>query len=133
MTYLEKHVLNKDEKIQIAPQKNPIFLVIAWIWGVLGCWLFFIPTYKAIKATINFKTTEYLVTDKKVMEKHGWISTRTNEMPLSKIENLVVNYTFWGKLFNYGTVICKGTNYDNIVFHHVMDAESLKKQLNSLI
>ncbi|MBO5908081.1 MAG: PH domain-containing protein [Clostridia bacterium] len=83
--------------------------------------------------TFRFCTTEYLVTDQKVMEKYGWISTHTDEMPLSKIENVVVNYTFWGKIFNYGTVICQGTNRNNVSFYYVKDAESIKKELNELI
>ena len=132
-SYLKDNVVSDKETIVIEPKKNPIFLVASWIWGVLGCWLLLIPTIRAIKATIRFCTTEYLVTDQKVMEKYGWISTHTDEMPLSKIENIVVNYSFWGKIFNYGTVVCQGTNRNNVVFSYVKDAESIKKQINSLI
>ena len=133
MQYLEKNVVTKDETIKIKPEKHPIFLVLRWIWGVLGCWLLLIPTVKAIGATIAYKTTEYIVTDKKVMEKYGWISTHTDEMPLTKIENIVVNYTFWGKIFNYGTVVFQGTNNNNITFANVKNAEYIKKQTNELI
>ena len=94
MSYLEKNVVSSKEKVMIVPTKNPVFLVLRWIWGVLGFWLLLIPTIKAIKETVRFGTTEYLVTDQKIMEKYGWISTHTDEMPLSKIENIVVNYTF---------------------------------------
>ena len=99
MSYLENNVVGTSEIIKIRPQKNAMFLVLKWIWGILGCWLLFIPTIKAIAATVKFCTTEYLVTDKNVMEKHGLISTHTDEMPLNKIENIVVDYTFWGKIF----------------------------------
>ena len=133
MSYLEKNVVSSSETIKITPKKNPIFLILRWIWGVLGCWLLLIPTIKAIKETVRYCTTEYLVTNQKIMEKYGWISTHTDEMPLTRIENIIVNYTFWGKIFNYGTVICKGTNKDNVVFANVKDAESVKKQLNELI
>ena len=133
MGYLEENVVSSKETVKITPEKNKIFLILKWLWGVLGCWLLFIPTIKAIAATVSFCTTEYLVTDQKIMEKHGWISTHTNEMPLSKIENIVVNYTFWGKIFNYGTVICQGTNYNHIVFINVKDAEAIKKQINEFL
>ncbi len=133
MGYLEKNVVSPNETIKLKPQKNPVFLVFRWIWGVLGCWLLLIPTIKAIKATIEYKTTEYLVTDKKVMEKYGWVSTHTDEMPLEKIENIVVNYTFWGKILNYGTVTFQGTNRNNINFRYIKDAESVKREMNSLL
>ena len=133
MGYLEKNVVSDKEIVKITPKKNPIFLVFKWIWGVLGCWLLLIPTIKAIKATITYCTTEYLVTDRKVMEKYGWISTHTDEMPLTKIENVVVNYTFWGKIFNYGTVRCQGANSNNVTFTDIKDAELIKKQLNEML
>ena len=132
MQYLEKKVVTDQETIKIKPEKNPILLIMKWVWGVLGCWLFLIPTISAIKATIVYCTTEYLVTDRKVMSKHGWVATRTNEMPLTKIENIVVSYTFWGKIFNYGTVVFQGANHNNIVFRNVKDAESIKKRTNEL-
>ena len=67
------------------------------------------------------------------MEKYGWISTHTDEMPLEKIENIVVNYTFWGKVFNYGNICLQGTNRNNINFTQIKDAESIKKQINDLL
>lgn len=133
MSYLEKNVVGQNESIILRPQKNPIFLTLRWIWGILGCWLLLIPTVKAITATVRYRTTEYLITDKKVMEKNGWISTHTDEMPLTKIENVVVSYTFWGKIFNYGTIIFQGANRNNVRFDYIKNAEALKKQVNDLI
>ena len=133
MGYLLKNVVNQNETVKIIPKKNPCFLIFAWIWGILGCWLLLIPTFKAIKKTFRFFTTEYLITDHNVMEKYGLLSTHTDEMPLSKIENIVVNYTFWGKIFNYGTVTLQGTNRNNITFRDVKNAERIKKDLSNLI
>ena len=133
MGYLEKHVISNKEVVKIAPEKNPIFVILKWIWGVLGFWLLLIPTIQAIKTTVKYRTTEYIVTDQKAMEKYGWISTHTDEMPLTKIENIVVNYSFWGKIFNYGTVSIQGANGNNINFKNIKNAEFIKKQLNELI
>ncbi len=133
MSYLERNVVSSKEKITIVPEKNKIFLVLRWIWGILGCWLILIPTIKAITATIKFNTTEYLITDKRVMEKYGWIATHTDEMNLEKIENVTVTYSFWGKIFNYGTVRFQGANYNNIEFHYIKNAEYLKKKVNEII
>ena len=133
MGYLEQNVLGSSEVVKIRPVKNSLSLTFRWIWGVLGCWLLFIPTIQAIKATVKFKTTEFLVTDKRVMEKYGWLSTHTDEIQLEKIENITVTYSFWGKLLNYGTVRFQGANRNNVTFTWVKDAESIKKQINEIL
>ena len=130
--YLKNNVVGSNEIIKIEPTKNPIFLVLKWIWGVLGCWLIFIPTIQAIIATVKYHTSEYLVTDKRVMEKYGWISTHTDEMPLNKVENVTVTYTFWGKLFNYATICFQGANHNNVSFSYIKNAEQVKKQFHEL-
>ena len=73
MSYLTDNVLGSRETVVIEPKKNPIFLVFRWIWGILGCWLLLIPTIQAIRATVDYKTREYLVTNERVLEKYGWI------------------------------------------------------------
>lgn len=132
-SYLRKKVVGVNESIKIPVKINPIVVVLKWIWGVLGCWLLFIPTYKAIRATVIYCTTEYLVTDKNVMEKYGVFRTRTNQLPLDKIENVIVTYTFWGKVFNYATVTFLGANNNPITFIFVKNAEKIKKQVNTLL
>ena len=133
MSYLSEKVIIPGEVVKIEPKKNTIFLVFRWIWGVLGCWLLLIPTIKAINATVEFCTTEYLVTDKRVLEKYGWIATHSDDMPLTKIENITVNYSFWGKIFNFGDVCIQGANCNNIIFTCIKDAEEIKRQINKLI
>lgn len=133
MNYLEKNVLCANEAIQLQPVKSPALLILRWVWGVLGCWLLLIPTIKAISATIEYKTTEYLVTEKRIMEKYGWIATHTDELSLDKIENITVDYTFFGKILNYGTLRFQCATFNNITFANVKDAEALKKKINELL
>lgn len=133
MSYLKNNVLNHQESVKIEPKINPIILLPKWIWGILGCWLLFIPTIQAISTTIRVKTTEYLITNTRVLEKYGLIATHTDEMPLNKVENVVVQYSFWGKIFNYGTIVFQGTNHNNVIFSYVKDAEAIKKAIHEII
>ncbi len=132
MSYLEKKVLTIDEEIKVAPKNSKALLILKLIWGVAGFWLIFIPTFKAISALIKYKTTEYLVSDKRIMKKTGWISTRSNDMNLDKIEKITVSYTFWGKIFKYGTVSFQGASWNIIHFNNVKNPEAIKKQINEL-
>ncbi|MCF0117243.1 MAG: PH domain-containing protein [Bacilli bacterium] len=132
MSYIEKN-LPAGEEVKLVVKKNPLFLVLPWRWGVLGIWLFFILLIEAIKKTIAYIGTEYVITNKKVHEKYGLISTHTDEMPLTRIENITCTYSFWGKLFNYGTVCIQGANINNVIFKYVKDAEQVKKDISALI
>lgn len=133
MSYLSEKVLTSSEIIKIEPKKNRIFLILKWIWGVLGFWLLLIPTIKAIMATVEFCSTEYLVTDKRVLEKYGLVSTHTDDMPLIKIENVTVDYTFFGKIFNYGNIYVQGANRNNVVFTCIKDAEQVKRKIYEIL
>ena len=132
-SYLRKKVVGVNESIKVPVKINAIVVVLKWIWGILGFWLLFIPTIKAIRETVRYCTTEYLVTDKNVMKKSGVFRTQTNQMPLDKIENIVVNYTFWGKVFNYATITFSGANDNVIDFVFVKNAEKIKKDVNTLL
>ncbi|MBQ0099372.1 MAG: PH domain-containing protein, partial [Firmicutes bacterium] len=94
MGYVEKNVLQNDEKIIAKAELHKLKLVLAWIWGFLGFWIIFIPTIQAIKESIRFKTTEMYITDKKVVEKYGWLNTHCDEMNLEKIENITTSQNF---------------------------------------
>jgi len=131
MSYIEENVLTKNEEIIFTPELNALKLVLAWIWGILGIWILFIPFIKAIKVTIKYATTEYAVTNKKVVEKYGWLNTYCDEMGLTKIENITINQSMFGKLFNYGNVCIQGTNSNNVNFIGVNKPEEIRKIINN--
>lgn len=103
MAYVEKN-LGKNEAIVKKADKNGLFLLGAWIKGILLFWLLFIPTIKAIAATICFKNVELAITNKRIIGKVGVFNTKTLDAPLNKIQNVSENQKFFGKLFNYSTI-----------------------------
>lgn len=58
---------------------------------------------------IKIRSTELDVTNKRILIKTGFISRRTLEMNLNRIESIQVIQSPWGRMFNYGTVIVDGT------------------------
>ncbi len=131
MSYIENNVLSNEEVIIERVSFHPLKLVMAWIWGVLGFWLLLIPLIKAIKLTIYYNTTEMVITNRKVIEKYGWISVHCDEMSLNKIENITVESSFWGGLFGYGDVIIQGANRNNINFKGVSKPEQIRKIIDN--
>ncbi len=58
---------------------------------------------------IRHKTSEFAVTDRRVLIKTGLISRRTMETNLAKIEGINVDQNIPGRLLDYGTIVVRGT------------------------
>ena len=74
----------------------------AGVVGVLGLLLL-------LGAWIRRRATEIVVTDLRVIYKVGVLSRRTVEMNVSKIETVDVEQGLWGRIWDYGTVMIRGT------------------------
>ena len=133
MGYIEDNAFATGETIVYTAVKSKIYLFWYWVAGILFCWLLLIPTIRAIKESLMYKTTEYVVTDKKVVEKYGIMTTHCDEMRLDKIENITINQTTGGKMFGYGNVCIQGTKRNNIHFNRVKNPAEVKKAINNLL
>ncbi len=58
---------------------------------------------------LNYKSSEFAVTDKRVIIKSGLFNRHTMETLLTKVENISVEQGVWGRMFNYGTIRVTGT------------------------
>jgi len=62
-----------------------------------------------IMAFVRYKSTELAITNRRVIAKFGFISRRTIELNISKIEGVEVMQSIAGRLFDYGSLIISGT------------------------
>jgi uncharacterized membrane protein YdbT with pleckstrin-like domain len=60
-------------------------------------------------AYVRQRSSEFAVTNKRVVMKTGVLQTRSVELLLVKIEGIVVNQGLGGKLFGYGDLVVTGT------------------------
>ena len=63
----------------------------------------------AIPAWVERRTSEFAVTNKRVIVKIGWIRRRSDETLLTKIEGIEVIQGIWARMLNYGTIVITGT------------------------
>ncbi|WP_312840409.1 PH domain-containing protein [Delftia tsuruhatensis] len=75
-----------------------LFLLMFYGLGLI-VWLF---------AFIRYKTTELAFTNKRVIAKFGFISRRTVELNLAKVESLQVSQGILGRMFDFGTLVISG-------------------------
>jgi uncharacterized membrane protein YdbT with pleckstrin-like domain len=85
-----------------SPRSATILHFAAAAAFLLGCWLLFV-------AWLRRMSTELAVTDRRVIHKSGIFGRTTHEMSLDKVESVEVRQSLAGRLFNYGTVIVRGT------------------------
>lgn len=82
---------------------SPLLVVgffFMFLWGLgLLFWL---------AAFINYKSTELAFTNKRVIAKFGFISRRTVELNIAKVESVQINQGLFGRIFNFGTLVISG-------------------------
>jgi uncharacterized membrane protein YdbT with pleckstrin-like domain len=67
-----------------------------------------VALYKTVTAWFHRWTTETDVTNLRVIHKTGFITRKTFEMSLDKVESVDVNQSILGRIFNYGNVTIRG-------------------------
>ena len=87
----------------------PIAMLASWKGYYVAWMLLLIPAGILLAAIVGVKTSELVITDRRVLIKVGFIRRHTFEMFISKIESVAVYQGMMGRIFNYGTVEIRGT------------------------
>jgi membrane protein YdbS with pleckstrin-like domain len=58
---------------------------------------------------LAYLSTEFSLTDRRILIKEGILSTHLREMPLTKVEAIRVAQGLFGSIFGYGTVVLTGS------------------------
>jgi uncharacterized membrane protein YdbT with pleckstrin-like domain len=61
------------------------------------------------RAWFRWWTTEIAVTDRRIIYKTGFISRKTTEMHMDKVESVDVEQSVLGRILDYGNVVVRGT------------------------
>lgn len=73
-------------------------------WAVLAFALL-----AALQAWFMQSITELAITDRRVIYKRGFLSRRTIEMNMAKVETVDVQQSIFGRLLGFGTIRVRGT------------------------
>jgi len=103
------------------PDVNPTGFII------VGCFFLVISMVYGIPAFIKVKTSEFAVTDRRVIIKIGLISRRTLEMNVSKIENISIDQNIMGRILNYGSIVISGSGGTKETFKNIASPMDFKK------
>ncbi len=113
-----------------SPRSISMFFVLFFF---LSPGLFVASILTALEALIIILTTEFGVTNRRVIAKSGFIRLHTAEILLSKIESIFVQQSIWGRLLNMGTVTIRGTGGTKESFKGIADPTVVRMRINQII
>src|SRR5260221_134503 len=98
--------------------------ILKWkpLAGLLGLHTLFIAPL------IDRAFSEFAITNRRVIIKVGFISRKTLEMNLSKIESVNVDQGIWGRMLGYGTITIIGTGGTKETFGNISGPLEFRRQ-----
>jgi uncharacterized membrane protein YdbT with pleckstrin-like domain len=150
MSYLDDHLL-ADEQIAYRARVHWSIFATAIVVVALGIALAIVlrvyqPAYwyagaalagigllLAIGPAIRYASSEFAVTDKRVVAKLGFIERESLETLLSKIEAIGVDQGIVGRILGYGTITITGTGGTEESFPRIADPLEFRRQIQSQV
>ena len=86
-----------------------------------------------LQAFLTRLTTEFGVTNKRVIAKQGWIRRDTTEINHSKVESFAVDQSILGRVFGFGTVTVQGTGGGQTPIQNIDDPMKLRREAVQII
>ena len=143
MGYIENNLTNGEvikyrAKIHWAIYTWPsIWFLFALLLLVSGgnsapfSWVFFIlALFLGLRSFIIVKSSEFVLTTKRVIMKSGFLRRNSTDVLLAKLESFNVDQGFIGRIFNYGTFIVGGTGSAG-GFKTIADPLEFRKRVQS--
>ncbi len=146
MSYIGNNLLT-NEKIYYRTRRHwiiffiPVVLsVIAFVLidfhslltlvGYLFCALAIIQWLSSI---IDYLTSEYGVTNRRVLVKTGFVRRHSLETLLPRIAGIKVNQSLFGRIFGYGTIVIQGTGGAHDRFAMIDDPLRFRRKVQEQI
>ena len=125
-SYVEQ-VLTRDERIVHIGRISLWSLSLYIVAGLVLLPLFGVGLLFWLAAYVKYKTTELAITNKRVIAKFGFISRRTIEININKVESIQVDQGVLGRIFNYGTLVVSGAGNPQAPIPGISDPIQFRK------
>ncbi|ART71560.1 hypothetical protein BTO20_26105 [Mycobacterium dioxanotrophicus] len=102
--------------------KNVLFIVIGAIWLIVVGWLTVWPF-------LNWWTTHFVITDRRVMYRHGVLTRAGIDIPLARINSVEFRHGLSDRLLRTGTLIIESASQDPLEFHDIPRVERVHSLL----
>lgn len=139
MGYIESNLL-ADEKIIYKARLHgiifvkPVALIVLgviflFIQPIIGSLVVVIGVVAIIPSLIDYLSSEFGVTNKRVIIKIGFLRRRTVELLLRQVEAISVDQSVLGRMLDFGSVTLTGTGGVREVFHNISAPLELRRRI----
>ena len=121
----------------------PTLLLIAAIWlffslgGTVAKFLALIlivgVLVTGLHALVERMTSEFAVTNKRVLIKTGLIRRHSLETLLGKVESIGVSQSILGRILGFGTIVVSGTGGSKEPFHRIANPMMFRRRVQEQI
>ncbi|GBE65718.1 membrane protein [Mycobacterium sp. MFM001] len=98
--------------------KNVIYAVIWAIWLIVVGWLTLLPF-------LDWLTTHFVITDRRVMFRHGLLTRSGIDIPLARINSVEFRHRIIDRILRTGTLIIESASQDPLEFHDIPRVEQV--------
>ena len=140
MGYIESNLLSDEHVVYAASLHWKIFwksfaiilvgIGLLFIQPLAGGAVIFAGLLAGLPAFIGYKTSEFAVTNKRVIIKVGLLRRRTLELLLRQVEAISVEQTVLGRVFGYGSITLTGTGGVREVFHNISSPLEFRRRIH---
>ncbi|EHI10640.1 PH domain-containing protein [Mycolicibacterium thermoresistibile] len=98
--------------------KNVLYIVIGAIWLVVIGWLTLWPF-------LNWLTTHFVITDRRVMFRYGVLTRAGIDIPLARINSVEFRHNLMDRILRTGTLIIESAAQDPLSFEDIPRVEQV--------
>lgn len=102
--------------------KNVVSAVIAGLWLLTVGWL-------TVRPFLAWLTTHFVITDRRVMYRHGVLTRAGIDIPLARINSVEFRHGLFDRMLRTGTLVIESASQDPLEFHDIPGVE----QVHSLL
>jgi uncharacterized membrane protein YdbT with pleckstrin-like domain len=146
MSYIENNLMNGENILYRGKMHWVVFLWPA-IWIIVAIMFFggsgdtagvgglfvIIAIVTGIASLIDFKTSEFGITNKRVIAKVGFIRRKSIEVLLNKVEGIQVSQGILGRILGFGSITISGTGGTKDPFHKIEAPLEFRKKAQEQI
>jgi len=148
MSYIDRHLLD-GEKIIFRTRLHWVLMLLPLLlaalvflpmagWLLMGQWRAYawIPVAAALMvllpAYIRRRSSDFAVTNKRVMMKLGVLDTRSVELLLGKVESITVEQSLTGRILGFGDIVVCGSGGTKEPFSHIQSPMEFRRAVQSV-
>lgn len=107
-----------------------LLLVVSLVYGLPWIAAFSpIPLLFCLPIWLDFRSSEFVVTERRLIVKRGWLTTRTNEALLTKLGTIGVEQGLLGRALGFGNVCVKGPGGAQEILESISDPIRFSREI----